>query len=153
MMRYCGVPVMVLAIIHTFMFCVASSETNETLLVGLTLVVTGNTADCNKGLTSPGDIYLQYRQVLLLQPSSKTGPWNLFEVISLSNLSNSHHNFRFSVTVASGVFQGRPWSHLQFRLIQLEHGGGYCNCWGVVASSWSVSGEVQEPARDGGSSL
>ena len=101
------------------------------------MVVMGNSEECKRGLTSPGDIYLQYRTVLI-KSSSETGPWNLFEVISLSNLSNSHHNFSFSVIVAGGEFQGGSRSYLQFRIIQLEHGGGYCNCWGVQAKSWSV---------------
>ena len=117
----------------------ANAASNVSVNVSLTVVVMGNSEECKRGLTSPGDIYLQYRTVLLISStSSGTGPWNLFEVISLSNLSNSHHNFSFSVTVASGELQGRSHSYLQFRLIQLEHGGGYCNCWGVQAKSWSV---------------
>ena len=91
-----------------------------------------NTGVCDVGLTNPG-IYLtlEYRETLLSQ-------WQGFFTISMSAkevISCDYKNISVDIPLGGG---GGVLNSVQFRLIQMEHGGGYCNCWGLVPGSWTV---------------
>lgn len=105
------------------------------IAVNFTITAREFTEDCARGLTDPGFIYLQYRGVEL-KSSRFRGPWNLLDTL---NLSSSNVDILHRYSQQHKLENAMNFSHLQFRLIQLEHGGGYCNCWGVVDQSWTVS--------------
>ncbi len=94
-------------------------------------LATDTIAACDQGLTRPGiNAALQRRQVE--RDSTDKYPWQTLGVVHIAASGSDTcqpFSFKFNSTV----------DEVQFRLVQWEHGGGYCNCWGVVPGSWSVT--------------
>ena len=118
------------------------SVLSESFNVSLSLEVTGNSFECDRGLTNSGEVYLQYRQIedsLTYRQieDSLTSPWH-----NIGNLSSNHEGTspeRLSFNFTHHLeWQSAQQQFLQFRLLQTEHGGGMCNCWRVVAHTWTV---------------
>ena len=125
---------------HHFGGIISASRvtTNSSLVVGFSLVTNTEKA-CNIGLTNQGVyLLLEYREISAeASMHSKGGlsPWKQLDTISISNQCiGCRHNI-------SSVLMLRRLESVQFRLIQFEHGGGCCNCWGLIPSSWTVQME------------
>ena len=80
-----------------------------------------NTGDCvggNIGLTGTS-VQVQYREI------TDGGETNWKTIVAESQSMSSMQNMNFN-GVALGV---------QFRVLQLEHGGGVCNCWDLQGTA------------------
>ena len=75
------------------------------------------------GLTNT-TVQLQYRTI---STTSVIGDWITVDALPVNISSAVAHNLNFDSTVGG----------VQFRTLQLEHGGGGCNCW---RNSFSVDG-------------
>ena len=73
------------------------------------------------GLTNTS-VQFQYRSI---STTSVIGDWITLDLLPVNRTSDITHNLEFDGTVGG----------VQFRLLQLEHGGGGCNCWDVQSSS------------------
>lgn len=102
-------------------------------------ITSDTTAACDSGLTNAG-IYavLEYRH--LQDPTS----WEQVGEISISAANSSsqcQHELAFNFTYPQDFSPAEVELGdvlVQFRLLQWEHGGGYCNCWGIVPGSCRV---------------
>ncbi len=116
---------------------VADASSTASINVSFNITTRYFTDSCATGLINPGDVYLQVRDVKYQSLSSyRPGPWRLLEKIKFASEGMDDHFgynrlHQFANTTNSSLFQ--------LRLIQLEHGGGYCNCWGVDNRSISVT--------------
>lgn len=129
----------------------ATSQEVDTQPVGsISFALTTDTiANCDRGLTNAG-VYaiLEYRLVTMRNHSEDNNTndsishsaWHHLGVVSIpaSGSSLCLHEFSFNF---SYVDQVCALVSVQFRLVQWEHGGGYCNCWGLVPSSLQVKTE------------
>ena len=79
------------------------------------------------GLTNTS-VQFQYRIT-----TSVIGDWITLDALPVNRTSDVSHYLDFDSTV-EGV---------QFRFLQLEHGGGECNCWDVESFSFSVNGTIR----------
>lgn len=127
---------LVFALVLVYLYClVLPSVTirSETVTISFA-ITTDTTAICDTGLTNAG-IYavLEYRD---LQEDPVT--WEHVGVVSIPapNSSQCQHNmvFKYQQNSSSPAVEPR----VQFRLLQWEHGGGFCNCWGIVSDSVRV---------------
>lgn len=107
-------------------------------------LTTDTTADCDRGLTN-GGVYaiLEYRLVILgnqTEENSNTSLWHHLGVVSIPASSSSRclHEFTFNVSYVRSCVSVNMEVYVQFRLVQWEHGGGYCNCWGLVPGNLQV---------------
>jgi hypothetical protein len=95
-------------------------------------ITTDTTASCDIGLTNAG-IYavLEYRFL----PPEPTSSWQRVGVISIPppNSSQCQHEISHNFSYAE-----QDPDRVQFRVVQWEHGGGYCNCWGIVPNTTSI---------------
>jgi len=114
---------------------------SNTLHVNLSLTVEGNSEACDRGLSNGGEVYLQYRGTLPLTS------WHTVGNVSLTTIKETTEGCNFTQGVEGRISEGNA-SQVQFRLLQAEHGGGMCNCWGVMAGrSWSVRMEGTSPSH------
>lgn len=100
---------------------------------------------CDTGLSNTGVFaVLDYRQIVNV---SEQVAWIRLGEVSLPPLNGStdcainssfSFNFTYNTTTTTST-SAHP--QVQFRLVQWEHGGGYCNCWGVVSDSLTVKTE------------
>lgn len=117
--------------------CRVASTGSSTQVGSISLAITTDTiARCDRGLTNAG-IYavLEYRY---LRDSPR---WERVDVIHIPTSESTlcQHNFTFNFTYEDPSDPSDPGELLvQFRLLQWEHGGGFCNCWGVVRGSFWV---------------
>ena len=72
------------------------------------------------GLTNTS-VQFQYRTI---STTSVIGDWITLDALPVNRTSDVTHNLEFDGNVGG----------VQFRLLQLEHGGGGCNCWDVQSS-------------------
>ena len=103
--------------------------------VDLTIKSLQNTGDCvggNVGLTDTS-VQVQYRE--FLTSDSGQSDWMTLILIPI-NGSQNIISVMENMTLADSV------KGVQFRLLQLEHGGGECNCWNVM----QVQGRVNNSA-------
>ena len=103
--------------------------------VNLTINSLQNTEDCvggNVGLTDTS-VQVQYRE--FTNSSSGQSDWMTLVSIPINGSQNSISVME-NMTLANSVFG------VQFRLLQMEHGGGECNCWEVM----QVQGRVNNSA-------
>ena len=77
------------------------------------------------GLTNTS-VQFQYRSI---STTSVIGDWITLDALPVNRTSDVTHNLDFDSNVGG----------VQFRLLQLEHGGRGCNCWNVQPS-FSVNG-------------
>ena len=100
-------------------------------------IITDTREECDLGLTNPG-IYskLEYRKIQTLNGSQTENEedWIELGIVSIPIVNSTYtvQNFSFNFTYSNT----NPL--VQYRLIQWEHGGGDCNCWGVVQDSWMI---------------
>ena len=111
-------------------------------------IITDTRVECDLGLSNPG-IYskLEYRKIQTLSGNQteneedwiELGIVSILIVNSTYAVQNSSFNFTFAMQNYSFNFTYSNKNPLvQYRLIQWEHGGGDCNCWGVVQDSWMI---------------
>lgn len=116
-------------------------------------LTTDTIPDCDTGLNN-GGIYalLEFRQIANNQSGGLSGGgvneerslWQQLDVISIpaTNTTPCEHkfssNFSYEMPANASVEAGPL---VQFKLVQWEHGGGYCNCWGIVPNSLFVEAE------------
>ena len=110
-------------------------------------IITDTRVECDLGLTNPG-IYnkLEYRKIQSLNGSqAENEDWIELGIVSIPivnstyTVQNSSFNLTYVVQNFSFNFTYSNTNPLvQYRLIQWEHGGGDCNCWGVVQDSWMI---------------
>ena len=111
-------------------------------------IITDTRVECDLGLTNPG-IYskLEYRKIQTLSGSQAENEedWIELDTVSIPIVNSTYavQNFsvNFTYTVQNFSFNftySNTNSLVQYRLIQWEHGGGDCNCWGVVQDSWMI---------------
>ena len=81
------------------------------------------------GLTNTS-VQFQYRSI---STTSVIGDWTALDALPLNRTSDVTHNLDFDGTVGG----------VQFRLLQLEHGGGGCNCWDVQSFGFSVNETIR----------
>ena len=101
-------------------------------------VTTDTVARCDVGLTNPGiHLLLQYR---FLSEANADPAWQHLDLIAIPTPSASQCQYNFT---SNFIFDEEDdlydRSLVQFRLLQWEHGGGYCNCWGIVPGSCIVT--------------
>ena len=113
---------------------------------------TDTTTTCDTGLTHGGvHITLEYRQVNLTSEVNHSR-WERLGVVNIpsseSNRCQHHFSFNFSYMdrdrLSSSQGEGGQTGEelgMQFRLVQWEHGGGYCNCWALLPDSLLVDVE------------
>ena len=109
-------------------------------------LVTDTISSCDTGLTNAG-IYavLEYR--LRDGMNGAVLPWIRLNKTSIPP-GDCERNFTFTSQFPDPQFPicntGEGGRLLQFRLVQWEHGGGFCNCWGVKINTWRVQVEGQD---------
>ena len=110
------------------MFVVSLDVVVSSHLVAVDMTINSlqNTGDCvggNVGLTDTS-VQVQYRE---FTTSSSSGESDWMTLVSIPiNGSQNIISVMENMTLADSVFG------VQFRLLQLEHGGGECNCWEVM---------------------
>ena len=99
-------------------------------------ILTDTAAECDVGLIHGGvRVNLEYRQI-----NGKENTWMLIDVIQITNATNTHlHHFN-----STFMYSNTLPLLIQFRLIQWEHNGGNCNCWGVASGNWTVEEEEDD---------
>ena len=93
--------------------------------VDLTINSLQNTGDCvggNVGLTDTS-VQVQYREIT--DSGDRQSDW--MTLISIPINGSQNISVMENMTLANSSVFG-----VQFRLLQLEHGGGECNCWDVM---------------------
>lgn len=108
------------------------------------VLVTNTISECDIGLSNGGIAILEYRQLNLVgngdnDDNSGKISWKQLDKFHLPDASNYTANFTSNFTYDCKDLEGDS-PLVQFRLVQWEHGGGYCNCWGVQGS-WEVRAE------------
>ena len=101
--------------------------TSHLVAVDLTINSLQNTGDCvggNVGLTDTS-VQVQYREFTNSSSGSGQSDWMALVSIPINGSQNSISVME-NMTLANSVFG------VQFRLLQMEHGGGECNCWNVT---------------------
>ena len=151
--RCCLPSLLAIATIAVTMFpqCASSAvATGQTLAVSLNYTMRDN-SDCiggqSQGLTDTS-VLLQYRTVqdssAMLSSDAAPLSGRFDEWSHLANLSIPSHNSTYHVLQETAELRGGRGGGgvggLQFRLLQLEHGGDECNCWGVHKMSFKVTG-------------
>ena len=115
-----------LAIIVVYLVCLDHVVASGTVTVNFTLnrVAFSPCIGEEVGLTNTS-IQFQYRTI---SNSSAIGDWITKDAIPLLGGGPQTYHLNFDSTVEG----------MQFRLLQLEHGGGPCNCWEV--QSFAIAG-------------
>ena len=112
-------------------------------------LVTDTISSCDTGLTNAG-IYavLEYR--LRDGMDGAVLPWIRLNETSIPP-GDCEQNFTFTCDISLSALCNTGEADregdsplLQFRLVQWEHGGGFCNCWGVKSNTWRVQVEGQD---------
>ena len=116
---------------------------------------TDTTEECDTGLTNAGIFaVLDYELVSAdddegeSEGSVVTG-WQRLDTVSTassspSGTSNSSsgtscNTYSFSYNFTYQQEEEGAWPQVRFRLLQWEHGGGFCSCWGLVRNSFRVT--------------
>ena len=124
------------ALVTVFVVSLDVVVSSHLVAVDLTINSLQNTGDCvggNAGLTDTS-VQVQYRE---FTTSSSSGQSDWMTLVSIPiNGSQNIKSVMENITLADSVFG------VQFRLLQLEHGGGECNCWEVM----QVQGRVNNSA-------
>ena len=123
------------SIVTVFVVSLDVVVSSHLVAVDLTINSLQNTGDCvggNVGLTDTS-VQVQYREIA----TSGSGESDWMTLVSIPiNGSQNIISVMENMTLADSVFG------VQFRLLQLEHGGGECNCWEVM----QVQGRVNNSA-------
>ena len=110
----------------------SSSTSNVSLSI-----TTKTVAECDVGLIHEGvHVNLEYRQVDGGDGDDDGTPLLPAPWIPIGQITDSYFNSTF--TYINRTSNGPL---IQFRLIQWEHNGGNCNCWGIASGSWTVQTE------------
>ena len=110
------------SIVTVFVVSLDVVGSSHLVAVDLTINSLQNTGDCvggNIGLTDTS-VQVQYREIT----TSGSGQSDFMTLVSIP--INGSQNIMKNMTLANSAFG------VQFRLLQLEHGGGECNCWDVM---------------------
>ena len=94
-------------------------------------IFTNSSERCDQGLTRGGvSIQLEYRSLTLNENENASieysSPWKHLEYFEV-NSSVSRDGYRRECVATNVNTTAIRW--IQFRLRQLEHGGGGCSCW------------------------
>ena len=120
-----------------FLVSLDVAVSSHLVAVDLTINILQNTGDCvggNVGLTDTS-VQVQYREFTTSGSGSGMSDWMTLVSIPI-NGSQNIISVMENMTLSDSVFG------VQFRLLQLEHGGGKCNCWEVM----QVQGRVNNSA-------
>ena len=116
------------SIVTVFVVSLDVVVSSHLVAVDLTINSLQNTGDCvggNVGLTDTS-VQVQYREFTTSNDSGD-GQSDWMTLVSIPiNGSQNIKSVMENMTLADSVFG------VQFRLLQLEHGGGECNCWEVM---------------------
>ncbi len=130
---------------HTVSVLVVLVALSATPIEPAILTLTTNSPEnCGKGLTHNGVFVLVEYRLIETQPS----PWTLLQSISLNAtglpiyttarsipicIMFHNHTVGFTKSQIDIITPGNllPNDTIQLRIVQPEHGGGSCNCWGV----------------------
>ena len=110
-------------------------------------VATDTVARCDVGLTNSGiHLLLQHR---FLSEANHDPAWEHLDLITIptSSASQCQYNFTSNFTFNEDDDDDdddeddgfHDHTLVQFRLLQWEHGGGYCNCWGIIPGNCIVT--------------
>ena len=130
---------MALLLVEVVLMFVVSLDvvvSSHLVAVDLTINSLQNTGDCvggNVGLTDTS-VQVQYREFVTSGSDSGQNEWMTLVSIPINGSQNI--SVMENMTLADSVFG------VQFRLLQLEHGGGECNYWEVI----QVQGRVNNSA-------
>ena len=130
MMNIC----VLVSIVTVFVVSLDVVVSSHLVAVDLTINSLQNTGDCvggNVGLTDTS-VQVQYREFT----TSGSGQSDWMTLVSIPINGSQNISVMEDMTLADSVFG------VQFRLLQLEHGGGECNCWYVM----QVQGRVNNSA-------
>ena len=134
MMNIC----VLIGIVTVFVVSLDVVVSSHLLAVNLTINSLQNTGDCrgNVGLTNTS-VQVQYRKITT--SDSGESDWKTLDSIPI----NGSQNFiNINISVMENMILADSVLGVQFRLLQLEHGGGECNCWYVT----QVQGRVNNSA-------
>ena len=123
MMNIC----VLVSIVTVFVVGLDVVVSSHLVAVDMTINSLQNTGDCvggNAGLTDTS-VQVQYREFLTSGSGSGQSDWMTLILIPIDG-SQKIISVMKNMTLADSVFG------VQFRLLQLEHGGGECNCWEVT---------------------
>ena len=131
--------IVVMASILALVFVVSLDVVVSSHLVAVDMTINSlqNTGDCvggNVGLTDTS-VQVQYRE-FTRNDTSGSGQSDWMTLVSIPINGSQNISVMENMTLADSVFG------VQFRLLQLEHGGGECNCWEVI----QVQGRVNNSA-------
>ena len=125
-----------LAVAVTFLCMIQWCSGQSTTIIATSLIIPRETppggCEMDQGLTDLR-VQLEYREIRL---DGDIGDWKLGGFRRLESLGM----FRDVIVLNSSTVDG-----LQIRFLQLEHGGGLCNCWFVGALSVTVNETTTEP--------
>jgi len=102
-------------------------------------LVTESVEVCDEGLTNGGVFAVLTLRLGSGGEPAVYGEWLDGGIVNVSSVPDGIDNF--TLDFDWDLEPEAKW--VQFRLVQWEHGGGYCNCWGVVPGSWSVASKSQ----------
>ena len=116
---------MLLALMQNLYLCSSQDST-----VGISFNTSTNTGHCNDAGFLKAGIVLEYR---IIDEENIESQWEKIDVIPINKTYSRSFNF------PSSELQ----DHLvQFRMLQWEHGGGVCSCWGIIQDSFMVHYEA-----------
>ena len=105
----------------------------HSVVVSFSVVPINNYSVCiggnEVGLTNTS-VQFQYRSI---STASVIGDWITLDALPVNRTSDVTHNLDFDGTVGG----------VQFRFLQLEHGGGGCNCWDIPLFSFNMNGTIR----------
>ena len=118
---------------------------------------TDTTEECDTGLTNAGIFaVLDYELVSAdddegeSEGSVVTG-WQRLDTVSTASGGTSSssssgtssgtscNTYSFSYNFTYQRAEEGAWPQVRFRVLQWEHGGGFCSCWGLVGNSFRVT--------------
>ena len=124
------------SIVTVFVVSLDVVVSSHLVAVDLTINSFQNTGDCVGGNVRLTDtsVQVQYREIAT--SGSGESDWTTLVSIPINGSQNIIISVMENITLVDSVFG------VQFRLLQLEHGGGECNCWYVM----QVQGRVNNSA-------
>lgn len=122
-------------LLSIFVQCLTAQESKNQMGSISFAITTDTIARCDSGLTNAGVYAVLCRN---LKESSSWDPVGEIAIPPITSDSPCQKEFSFNFTYPSLTTADSGGFMVQFRLLQWEHGGGYCHCWGLVPESARV---------------
>lgn len=129
-MKYLKAPILlaIASLVQNLNLC---SSQDSAVTVSFTIITETEQCDDTGLLDVAAGVVVQYRTTDDQDTRPSESEWKRIDVISINGTCNRAFSYHLEL-------EQERQELLQLRLLQWEHGGGFCNCWGVMEDSLLV---------------